>query len=133
MPVPIYFEPLAFLGLPPEYGLLAEDFLVWLGAGATGAGVLVGEASLVGTGFDSGVSGFSCLLSFSQPCLRASDGYSDVYHPDPLRIKPEAETRRRTLPLSLLSQPKPLQVFKGLAEIACIASKTAPHLLHSYS
>lgn len=135
MPVPIYFEPLAVLDLPPEYGLLAEDFLAWAGAGAgaAGAGVLVGEVSAVGAGFDSGVSGFSCLLSFSQPCFRASDGYSDVYHPDPLRIKPEAETRRRTFPLSLSSQPRPLQVFKGLAEIACIASKTAPHLLHSYS
>jgi hypothetical protein len=133
VPFPIYFEPLVFLDLLPEYGLLAEDFLAWVWAGAAGAGVLAGEASAVGVGFDSGASGFACLLSFSQPCLRASDGYSDVYHPEPLRIKPEAETRRRTFPLSLSSQPKPLQVFKGLAEIACMASKTAPHLSHSYS
>ena len=57
MPVPIYFEPLAFLDLPPEYGLLAEDFLAW--AGAAGEVVLAGEVSAVVAGFDSGASGFA--------------------------------------------------------------------------
>ena len=128
--MPVYLEPLAFLDFPPEYGFLGEGFL----AGAAGSGAFGAEASAEGAGVAGApVSVLPCLLSFSQPCLRASDGYSEVYHPEPFRIKPEEETRRRTFPLSLSSQPRPLQVFKGLAEMACMASKTAPHLSHSYS
>ena len=130
MPVPIYLEPLAFLDFPPEYGFLGEGFLA--GAAGFGSGALAEEVS---EGAGAGVAGSAlpCLLSCSQPFLRDSEGYSEVYHPEPLRINPEAETRRWTFPLSLSSQPRPLQVFKGLAEIAWMASKVAPHLSHSYS
>ena len=44
-------------------------------------------------------------------------------------MKPEAETSRATLPL----QPSLWQVFRGLAEIDCITSKTLSHFWHWYS
>jgi len=79
---------------------LGEGFF----AGAAGfvSGVLAETGS---EGADAGVpvSVLPCVLSCSQPFLRDSEGYSEVYQPDPLRMKPE------------------------LAEIVWMASKVTPH------
>ena len=66
------------------------------------SGVLAETGS---NGADAGVpvSVLPCVLSYSQPFLRDSEGYSEVYQPDPLRMKPE------------------------LAEIVWMASKVTPH------
>lgn len=73
-------------------------------AGAAGfvSGVLAETGS---EGADAGVPVLvlPCVLSCSQPFLRDSEGYSEVYQPDSLRMKPE------------------------LAEIVWMASKVIPH------
>ena len=59
-------------------------------AGAAGfvSGVLA-ETGSEGADARVPVSVLPCVLTCSQPFLRDSEGYSEVYQPDPLRMKPE--------------------------------------------
>ena len=68
-------------------------------------------------------------LSDSHPFFLASEGYSEVNQPDPLKINPDAETKRCTFPLQL----DLLHFLRGLEETDCIASKVVLHFSHSYS
>ena len=73
MSVSIYFEPLVFLGLLPEYGLLAEDFLAW--AWAAGAGVLAGKHPLLGQGLVSEQPVFPFFWPFPRLSCGLREGF----------------------------------------------------------